>query len=103
MSERTFMILRVSAVLLVLWGLLNTFAGVTEARGHPSMLVAPLFVLCGLLITGGGVGFWLATRWAMGPTVLGLLGISGTALFSGTVLHGWSGLQLSHHLLRLVI
>jgi hypothetical protein len=96
-------LLRIGAVLLVLWGLMNLIGGIVGSLDHPSGLVLPLFAITGVLITLAGIGFWLKKKWSVTIALIGLLGLSLTALYSASALRGWSGIQIPHHLTRLII
>lgn len=94
---------RLAVFLLGLWGLLNLLGGFTQARNHPSPIVAPLFVLIGMAIIASAVSIWLHRAWGLYLAVVALLALSVSALYSGVVLHGWSGIHISHHVVRLVV
>jgi hypothetical protein len=63
----------------------------------------PVFALLGILISIGGVGFWLRQTWSVPVSLLGLLGLSIAALLSGSVLRGRAGPNLLHHAVRLAV
>jgi hypothetical protein len=97
------MLLKTGSVLLILWGLLNLIGGAAGALDHPSSLVLPLFAITGTLITSSGIGFWRKKKWAVPAAVIGLPGLSLAALYSASVLHGWSDIRISHHITRLAV
>jgi hypothetical protein len=97
------MLLKIGSVLLVLWGSLNVVGGAFGSVDHPSPLILPLFIASGFLIIIGGIGYWRGSAWAAVITPAALIGLSLTALESARVLHGWDGLNMSHHVLRLLI
>ncbi|MBZ5569378.1 MAG: hypothetical protein LAN64_16200 [Acidobacteriia bacterium] len=94
--------LKVVSVLVVAWGGVYAYAGVM-ARSHPSAIAPVLFIVTGMLVGIGGAGFWFRKSWAATMTLLGLVGISAAALYSAVVLHGWTGMRVSHHVMRLLI
>ncbi len=96
-------LLKSAAGLLVCWGLLNLVGGILGALDHPSQLILPLLAVTGLCIAASGIGFWLNKKWSTVVALIGLAGLSLAALYSASILRGWSDMQVSHHVIRLVI
>jgi len=96
-------LLRIAAGLFVLWGILNLVGGALGSIDHPSVVVLPLFITVGILITAAGIGFWIRKDWATLIAIIGLVGLSITALYSASVLRGWSDISIYHHVTRLII
>jgi hypothetical protein len=94
---------KLGSLWLILWGVVNLVGGLTAGRHHPSGWVLPAFALLGILISIGGVGFWLRKTWSVPVSLLGLLGLSIAALLSGSVLRRGAGPNLLHHAVRLAI
>jgi len=97
------MALKLGSLWLIVWGVVNIVGGLTAGRHHPSGWVMPVFALLGILISTGGVGFWLRKSWSVPVSLLGVLGLSIAALVSGSVLRGGAGPNLLHHAVRLAI
>lgn len=97
------MALKLGSLWLSVWGILNLFGGLTAGRQHPSGWVMPAFVLLGILISAGGVGFWLRKTWSVVISLVALIGLSVAALLSGYALRETAGMNWSHHIVRAAI
>jgi hypothetical protein len=97
------MVLKIGSALLVVWGLVNAVGGLLGSRGHPAPWIAVLFVVVGMLIAAGGVGFWQRRPWGVAVSLVGLLGLSAVALLSAFLLRGAGEVRLAHHVSRLLI
>jgi uncharacterized membrane protein (UPF0136 family) len=100
---KTTALLKIGSALLILWGLLNSVGGILGALDHPSPLVLPLFGTVGTLIVVAGICLWLNKNWAVPLAAVALVGLSLTALHSASVLRGWSEMNITHHITRLII
>jgi uncharacterized membrane protein (DUF2068 family) len=97
------MFLKIGAVFLVFWGFVNALGGALRITSHPAPGIAALFIVVGVLIAAGGVGFWQRRPWGAAVSLVGLVGLSAVAVVSGYILHGPGQMRVSHHLVRLLI
>ena len=96
-------LLKTGSILLLLWGLLNIIGGAFSVSEYTSLLIPILFVIDGVLIVMSSLGFWFDKRWSLLLSLVSLISLSIIALFSAAELHGWSGINISHHITRLLI
>jgi hypothetical protein len=94
---------KIGAVLLMFWGIVNALVGALRVTSHPAPAIAFLFIVAGLLIATGGVGFWQRRPWAAAVSLVGLVGLSAVAVVSGYILRGPGQMRVSHHVVRLLI
>jgi uncharacterized membrane-anchored protein len=92
----------ISGIITALYGILNTFAGVTQLKVKKIQTWAAwLMVASGLLLLAAGYLVMARSLFSLTALVIGLIAVHVVTIINGLYMHG--RIQPGHHLFRLVI